>query len=123
MARKKKEEAEATVRNIRRQTRKRYSAEDKIRIVIQGLQGESSIAELCRQEGISQATYYKWSKEFLEAGKQRLSGNTERQADSEQVKDLKKENNELKYLVAELSLKNRMLKKGIRGVEGKDWEE
>ena len=91
MARKKKEEAEATVRNIRRQTRKRYSAEDKIRIVIQGLQGESSIAELCRQEGISQATYYKWSKEFLEAGKQRLSGNTERQADSEQVKDLKKE--------------------------------
>lgn len=123
MARKKKEEAEATVRNIRRQTRKRYSAEDKIRIVIQGLQGESSIAELCRQEGISQATYYKWSKEFLEAGKQRLSGNTERQADSEQVKDLKKENNELKYLVAELSLKNRMLKKGIHGVEGKDWEE
>jgi len=123
MTRKKKEEAEATVRNIRRQTRKRYSAEDKIRIVIQGLQGESSIAELCRQEGISQATYYKWSKEFLEAGKQRLSGNTERQADSEQVKDLKKENNELKYLVAELSLKNRMLKKGIHGVEGKDWEE
>lgn len=123
MARKKKEEAEVTVRNIRRQTRKRYSAEDKIRIVIQGLQGESSIAELCRQEGISQATYYKWSKEFLEAGKQRLSGNTERQADSEQVKDLKKENNELKYLVAELSLKNRMLKKGIHGVEGKDWEE
>ncbi len=123
MTRKKKEEAEATVKNIRRQTRKRYSAEDKIRIVIQGLQGESSIAELCRQEGISQATYYKWSKEFLEAGKRRLSGNTERQADSEQVKDLKKENNELKYLVAELSLKNRMLKKGIHGVEGKDWEE
>lgn len=123
MTRKKKDNAEATVRNIRRQTRKRYGAEDKIRIVIEGLQGDSSIAELCRREGISQATYYKWSKEFLEAGKQRLSGNTERQADSEQVKDLKKENNELKFLVADLSLKNRMLKKGVHGVEGKDWIE
>ena len=123
MTGKKKQDAEAKVRNIRRKTGKRHSAEEKIRIVIEGLQGEKSVAELCRHEGISQATYYKWSKEFLEAGKQRLAGNTERQADSEQVKELRKENDQLKYIVAELSLKNRTLKKGILGVEGKDWEE
>ena len=76
----KKESAESTVRNIRRKTRKKYSAEEKIRIVLEGLRGESTIAELCRREGIAQSLYYKWSKEFLEAGKQRLSGNTKRQA-------------------------------------------
>ena len=117
-----KQDAEATVRNIRRKTKRKYQAEEKIRIVIEGLQGESTIAELCRREGIVQSLYYKWSKEFLEAGKQRLAANTKRQADSTQVNELRKENDQLKHMVAELSLKNRMLKKSILGVEGKDWE-
>jgi transposase len=69
-----KEPAERVVQNIRRATRKRYSAEEKIRIVLEGLRGEESIAELCRREGISQNLYYRWSKEFLEAGKKRLAG-------------------------------------------------
>ncbi len=97
----KKESAEATVRNIRRNTRKKYGAEEKIRIVLEGLKGESTIAELCRHEGIAQSLYYKWSKEFLEAGKQRLSGNTKRQADSEEVSGMKHENEQLKLLVAD----------------------
>lgn len=109
--------AEKKVRNIRRKTRKKYSAEDKIRIVIEGLQGEQSVAEMCRKEGISQSLYYKWSKEFLEAGKQRLAGNTRRQADSREVEALRKEMEQLKYLVAELSLKNRILKKSLTGFE------
>ena len=118
---KKKESVESTVRNIRRKTRKKYSAEEKIRIVLEGLRGESTIAELCRREGIAQSLYYKWSKEFLEAGKQRLAGNTKRQADSEQVNGMKYENEQLKQLVAELALKNRVLKKSVTGMES-DWE-
>ena len=113
----KKETVEKTVRNIRRQTRKKYSAEDKIRIVLEGLRGEITIAELCRREGINSNLYYRWSKEFLEAGKQRLAGNTKREADSEEVKDLKSENEQLKQLVAELALKNRVLKKSLTGLE------
>jgi transposase len=113
----KKESVEKTVRNIRRHTRKKYSAEDKIRIVLEGLRGETTIAELCRREGINSNLYYRWSKEFLEAGKQRLAGNTKREADSEEVKDLKGENNQLKQLVAELALKNRVLKKSLLGME------
>ena len=108
---KKKENAESTVRNIRRQTRKKYNAEDKIRIVVEGLRGEMTIAELCRKEGISQSLYYKWSKEFLEAGKSRLAGNSKREADSNEVKEMRAEVEQLKLLVAELSLKNRILKK------------
>ena len=118
----KKESAESTVRNIRRKTRKKYSAEEKIRIVLEGLRGESSIAELCRREGIAQSLYYKWSKEFLEAGKQRLSGNTKRQADSEEVSDMKHENEQLKLLLAELALNNKMLKKSLLGLEGEEWK-
>ena len=114
----KKESVEKTVRNIRRHTRKKYSAEDKIRIVLEGLRGETTIAELCRREGINSNLYYRWSKEFLEAGKQRLAGNTKREADSEEVNDLKGENNQLKQLVAELALKNRVLKKSLTGLEG-----
>jgi len=121
MARK-KESVEATVRNIRRNTRKKYGAEEKIRIVLEGLRGESTIAELCRREGIAQSLYYKWSKEFLEAGKQRLSGNTKRQADSEEVSGMKHENDQLKQLVAELALKNKVLKKSLLGLEGEAWE-
>ena len=120
---KKKESVESTVRNIRRNTRKKYSAEEKIRIVLEGLRGESTIAELCRREGIAQSLYYKWSKEFLEAGKQRLSGNTKRQADSEQVNGIKDENEQLKLLVAELALKNKVLKKSLLGLEGEVWQD
>ena len=113
----KKDSVEKTVRNIRRKTRKKYSAEDKIRIVLEGLRGETTIAELCRREGINSNLYYRWSKEFLEAGKQRLAGNTKREADNEEVKDLKSENEQLKQLVAELALKNRVLKKSLTGLE------
>ena len=120
---KKTESAESTVRNIRRKTRKKYSAEEKIRIVLEGLRGESTIAELCRREGIAQSLYYKWSKEFLEAGKQRLSGNTKRQADSEEVSSMKHENEQLKLLVAELALKNKVLKKSLLGLEGEEWKD
>ena len=120
---KKTESAESTVRNIRRNTRKKYGAEEKIRIVLEGLKGESTIAELCRREGIAQSLYYKWSKEFLEAGKQRLSGNTKRQADSEEVSSMKHENEQLKLLVAELALKNKVLKKSLLGLEGEAWQD
>ena len=120
---KKSESVESTVRNIRRKTRKKYSAEEKIRIVLEGLRGESTIAELCRREGIAQSLYYKWSKEFLEAGKQRLAGNTKRQADSEQVNGMKYENEQLKQLVAELALKNKVLNKSLLGPDGEVWED
>ena len=114
----KKESVEKTIHNIRRKTRKKYSAEDKIRIVLEGLRGEMTIAELCRREGINSNLYYRWSKEFLEAGKQRLAGNTKREADSDEVNGLKSENGQLKMLVAELALRNRTLKKSLTGSEG-----
>jgi len=119
----KKEKPETTVRRIRRKTRKKYSAEDKIRIVIEGLRGDMSVAELCRKEGLSQSLYYKWSKEFLEAGKQRLAGNTTRQADSAEVKDMRQENEQMKLLIAELSLNNRRLKKSLRGLGDETWDD
>ena len=119
----KKEKAELTVRRIRRKTRKKYSAEDKIRIVIEGLRGDMSVAELCRKEGISQSLYYKWSKEFLEAGKQRLAGNTTRQADSSEVREMRQESEQMKLLIAELSLNNRRLKKSLRGVGDQTWDD
>lgn len=103
--------AEQHIKDIRRATRKRYSTEEKIRIVLSGLRGEYSIAELCRREGIAQSLYYSWSKEFLEAGKRRLAGDTERQASSGEVKDLRRETRDLKELVADLTLENRLLKK------------
>ena len=106
-----KTEPEARVREIRRKTRRRYSCEEKIRIVLEGLKGEESIAELCRREGISPNLYYNWSKDFLEAGKRRLLGDTKREATSTEVTSLRKENNQLKLLLAELSLCNRVLKK------------
>ena len=115
-------EVEATVREIRRKTRKKYSAEEKVRIVLEGLRGEEKIAELCRREGIHQNMYYKWSKEFLEAGKQRLVGDTKREADSHEVEEMRSENEQLKAVVAELTLKNRVLKKSLLGRETK-WDE
>ena len=107
--------AERTVRDIRRKTRKQYSAEEKIRIVLSGLRGEDSIAELCRREGIAESLYYSWSKEFLEAGKKRLAGDTARQATSPEVKDLRHEAAALKEAVADLTLENRLLKKSMLG--------
>jgi len=106
------------VKSIRRKTRKHYSAEEKIHIVLAGLRGEESIAALCRQEGISESLYYSWSKEFLEAGKRRLSGDTARQATSPEVKDLRSESAALKEVVAELILENRLLKKSMIGDGG-----
>jgi transposase len=105
--------AEQAVRDIRRQTRKQYSAEEKIRIVLSGLRGEDSIAELCRREGIAESLYYSWSKEFLEAGKKRLSGDTARQASTGEVRDLRREMRDLKEVVADLTLENRLLKKSM----------
>jgi len=105
--------AEQHVREIRRQTRKQYSTEEKIRIVLEGLRGEYSIAELCRREGIAESLYYKWSKDFLEAGKKRLSGDTARQATSSEVKDLRQEASDLKEALAETLLENRLLKKSM----------
>ena len=113
---------EATVREIRRKTRKKYSAAEKVRIVLEGLRGEEKIAELCRREGIHQNMYYKWSKEFLEAGKQRLVGDTKREADSHEVEEMRTENEQLKAVVAELMLKNRNLKKSLLGRAAK-WDE
>ena len=109
------EAAERTVRAIRRATRRQYSAEEKVRIVIAGLRGEESIAELCRKEGINQNLYYRWSKEFLEAGKKRLAGDTAREATSDEVKGLRVEAQQLKELLAEVLLENRLLKKSVIG--------
>jgi transposase len=112
------EPAEKVIKEIRRATRKHYSAEEKIRIVLTGLRGEDSIAELCRREGINQNLYYRWSKEFLEAGKKRLAGDTAREATSEEVKGLRREAVALKEVVAELTLENRLLKKSMTGDGG-----
>ena len=105
--------ADRTVKDIRRQTRKRYAAEEKIRIVLAGLRGENSIAELCRQEGISQGIYYSWSKEFPEAGKKRLAGDTAREANTGEVKELRSQARDLKEVVAEQALELRLLKKSM----------
>jgi transposase len=115
----KKRSAEKTVRDIRRATRRHYSAEEKIRIVLEGLRGEDSIAELCRREGINSNVYYRWSKEFLEAGKKRLSGDTAREATSDEVKQLRSEASALKETLAELLMENRLLKKSVTG-DGED---
>ncbi len=112
--------AEEAIRDIRRATRKHHSAEDKIRIVLEGLRGEKSIAELCRQEGLAQSLYYSWSKEFLEAGKQRLAGDTARSATTSEVKDLRRQAQELKEVVAEQALELRLLKKSMIADGGDD---
>jgi len=115
MPSKKKPSAEAAVRDIRRKTRRKFSAEEKIRIVLEGLRGEESVTALCRREGISATLYYRWSKDFLEAGKRRLAGDTVREATSNEVKDLRDENRQLKEVVAEITLHNRVLKKSLTG--------
>ena len=108
---------ESVVREIKRKTRRKFNSEEKIRIILEGLKGEDSIAAICRREGISPSLYYKWSKTFLQAGKRRLKGDTIREANSDEVSDLRQENDQLKQLVAELSLKNRVLKKSLNGLE------
>ena len=110
--------SERLVKDIRRATRKQYSAEEKIRIVLDGLRGEHSIAELCRREGIAESLYYSWSKEFLEAGRRRLSGDTARAATSSEVKDLRRQAQDLKEVVAEQALELRLLKKSMIGDGG-----
>ncbi|MCB0409185.1 MAG: transposase [Flavobacteriales bacterium] len=117
MARSKKRTAEAVVKDIKRQTRRQFNAEEKIRIVLEGLKGEESIAEICRREGIAPTLYYRWSKDFIEAGKKRLNGDTEREANTSEVKDLRKESDDLKLVVAEQALEIRVLKKSLRGLE------
>lgn len=114
---------ESVVREIKRKTRRKYSTEEKIRIVLEGLRGEESIAELCRREGINPNVYYHWSKDFLEAGKKRLMGDTKREATSGEVVALRKENSHLKHLVADLSLHNDTLKKRQSGSEAELDEE
>ena len=108
-----KKPAEQVVKDIRRKTRRHFSSEDKIRIVLEGLRGDDSIAELCRKEGIAQSLYYTWSKEFMEAGKRRLAGDTARAATSDEVKVLRREARDLKECVADLTLENRLLKKSM----------
>ncbi len=111
--------AEKTVRDIRRATRRTYSAEEKIQTVLEGLRGEDSIAELCRRKGINSNVYYRWSKEFLEAGKKRLAGDTVREATSDEVKQLRLEAARLKEALAEQVMENRLLKKSVLG-DGED---
>lgn len=110
--------AEQVIKDIRRATRKHHSAEDKIRIVLEGLRGEDSIAALCRREGIAESLYYSWSKEFLEAGKKRLAGDTARAATSDEVKVLRRETRDLKEVVAEQALELRLLEKSMIGHGG-----
>ena len=114
-----KQPAEGVVRDLRRATRRQFSAEEKIRIVLEGLRGEESIAELCRREGIASSMYYGWSKDFLEAGKKRLAGDTARAATPDEVKELRREASALKEVVADLTLENRLLKKSMIG-DGED---
>ncbi len=114
------ESSEKVVRDIRRRTRRRFSAEEKIRIILEGLQGEESIAELCRREGLAPNLYYRWSKEFLEAGKKQLLGDTKREATAPEVQSLRDENTRLKQALAETVLENRTLKKSVTGFGSED---
>jgi transposase len=115
-----KPSAERVIKDIRRVTRKHYGAEEKIRIVLEGLRGEESIAALCRREGIAESLYYNWSKEFLEAGKKRLAGDTARAATTDEVKILRRETRDLKEVVAEQALELRLLKKSMIAGGGDD---
>ena len=117
VGRPRKRTAESVVKDIRRQTRRKFNSEEKIRIVLEGLKGEESISEICRKEGIAPTLYYRWSKEFIEAGKKRLNGDTERDANTAEAKDLKDESQNLKLVVAEQALEIRVLKKSLRGLE------
>jgi transposase len=112
-----KQSPESVVREIKRNTRRKFNAEEKIRIILEGLKGEDSIANICRKEGVAPSMYYKWSKGFLEAGKRQLQGDTVREVSSDEVSELRKENEQLKQVVAEITLQNRVLKKSLSGLE------
>ncbi len=112
-----KSKTEKKLREIKRITRRKHSAEEKIRIILEGIKGDDSIAELCRREGIGTNMYYKWSKDFMEAGKRRLQGDIVREANSSEVSSIRKENSQLKELVADLSIKNVILKKSLHGLD------
>jgi transposase len=112
-----KQSAELKIQELRRHTRKSYSAEEKIRIVLEGLKGETSVEDICFKEGISSNLYYSWSKEFIEGGKSRLNGEIKREVSTSDSQILKNENTDLKQLVAELTLELRMLKKSLNGAE------
>ncbi len=117
MRHKAKQDSESLVKEIKRNPRRKFNSEEKIRIILEGLRGEDSIANICRKEGIAPSIYNKWSKAFLEAGKRQLNGDTIREAGKDEVSGLRNENEQLKQLVAELSLKNRVLKKSLSGLE------
>ena len=106
----------SVIREIKRKTKRKFNSEEKIRIVLEGLKGEETIAAICRREGISPNLYYNWSKDFLEAGKKRLNGDTKREANSGQVEAMRKELEQYKQLVAEVTLKNHVLKKSLDGL-------
>ena len=112
-----KKTAQSVIRDIKRKTNRTYSSEEKIRIVIEGIRGEENVATICRKFGINDSLYYKWSKDFMEAGKKRLSGDTERSANTEEVNYLKKQNDDLKKAIADLYLHNESLKKSLTGLE------
>ena len=116
MPSKRSQSAESAIKEIRRKTRRKFSSEEKIRIVLEGLRGEQSVSELCRPEGIAATLYYRWSKDFLEAGKKRLAGDTVREATTGEVKELLNENRQLKEVVAEMTLENRVLKKSVLAI-------
>ena len=113
----KRKSAASIVKDIKRQTRRKFSSEEKIRIVLEGLKGEDSITSICRRESISPNLYYRWSKDFIEAGKKRLNGDTEREANTFEVKELRKESQDLKIIVAEQALEIRVLKKSLHGLQ------
>lgn len=117
MKRGRKPTATQLINEVKRRTRRTFSSEEKIKIVLEGLRGEESIAEICRKYSIHQNLYFKWSKDFMEAGKRRLSGDTVREANSSEVQELRHENDSLKKELAELYLANKVLKKNLNGYE------
>lgn len=117
MERKPKQSASQLIQEVKRRTRRVFSSEEKIKIVLEGLRGEDSIAAICRKYGIHQTLYFKWSKDFMEAGKKRLSGDTVREASTSEVQDLRLQNDSLKKELADLYLANKVLKKSLNGYE------
>jgi transposase len=111
----KAETAGRFMKKVRRYTRRKYTAEDKIRIILEGMKREVSTAELCRKEGINPNVYYVWTKDFMEAGKARLQGDNRRQANESEVMELRRENERLKVLLAEQLLETSLFKKSLRG--------
>lgn len=117
MGRPRKQSTTEMINEVKRRTRRSFSSEEKIKIVVEGIRGEDSVASICRKYSIHPNLYFKWSKDFMEAGKKRLSGDTVREANSTEVQDLRKQNDALKQELAELYLANKVLKKSLNGYE------